>query len=130
MNFTFTNKNGQPIPKTSNNAIVNFTHGMPMKDGVSDNSNTFSINRFRYMQSFTPNLSHNESLQNKFIGGNQDSSFVISKNKSNAIANSTLNKDKQPMSLVNTKNTNVVDSALRRVRAGGSVAPKKSSMIK
>jgi hypothetical protein len=64
------------------------------------------------------------------MGGNQDSSSVISKNKSNAIANSTLNKDKQPMSLVNTKNTNVVDSALRRVRAGGSVAPKKSSMIK
>ncbi len=48
MNFT------RQTPQTRqniNNAIVNVTHGVPMKAGVADGSNDFSINRFKYVKS-------------------------------------------------------------------------------
>ena len=47
----------------------------------------------------------------------------------NTIGNATLNKEQLPMSFVNT-NKQDVNSALRRVRSGGSVVPKKTSAIR
>ncbi len=127
--MNFTNKNGQPIPKISNNAILNSVHAMPLKDGSSDSHNTFSLNRFKYVQSFHEPLNPTDQFKVQYIGGNFDSSAVISKKKMNTIGNATLNKEQLPMSFVNT-NKQDVNSALRRVRSGGSVVPKKTSAIR
>lgn len=119
--MNFTNKNGQPIRNNTNNAILNTLGAMPMKDGISDSTSNFSINRHKYFNTFnTNNQTHFQYLHNKFIGGNTDSSSIISKNKSYAVSVSSFPEDKKPTSLVNTKNINIIDSALRRAR--GSVS--------
>ena len=127
--MNFTNKNGQPIPKISNNSILSSVHAMPLKDGPADSHNSFSLNRFKYIQSFHEPLNHNDQLKVKYIGGIYDSSSVISKKKMNTVGNATLNKNASPMSFVNT-NKQDINSALRRTRSGGSVVPKKTSAIR
>ena len=85
--MNFTNKNGQPIRNNTNNAILNTLGAMPMKDGISDSTSNFSINRHKYFNTFnTNNQTHFQYLHNKFIGGNTDSSSIISKNKSYAVS--------------------------------------------
>ena len=126
--FTFTNKNGQVIPKNINNSISSGIHTMPMKDNSSDNSNSFSLNRHKYMESFHTN-NENIKLQKKFFG-NKDSSSHIHDKKFKTIGNSSLNATGGNISFVSNFNNNTINSSLNRVRAGGSVVPKKFSMKK
>ena len=58
MNFT---RQSRPLKDNINNAIVNVTHAVPMKDGAADGSNDLSINRVKYIRT-TSNMYNKVTL--------------------------------------------------------------------
>lgn len=157
MNFT---RQSRPIKENINNAIVNVTHGVPMKAGSADGTNDFSINRFKYIRTTNDRDGVTNKFQTyekfskdveiaktkRFFGNtNTDSVSRISKIRENAIGGGSLNLPKisydakgdgiiqrvnLPMSFVDTKSINTIDQAIRRTRSGGASVPKKVSINK
>lgn len=157
MNFT---RQSRPIKDNINNAIVNVTHAVPMKDGAADGTNDFSINRFKYIktthdrdgvtnqfQTYEKFSQDVEDAKTKryFLNTNTDSVSRISKIREKAIGGGSLNlpnisfdaqgngvvrRDNLPMSFVDTKAINTIDQAIRRTRSGGASVPKKFSINK
>jgi|TARA_B100001287_G_C22659826_1_gene519748 hypothetical protein len=157
MNFT---RQSRPLKDNINNAIVNVTHGVPMKAGHADGSNDFSINRFKYVRTtndregvtnqFQTYEKFSQDVENaktkRYFGNtNTDSVSRIAKIREKAIGGGSLNLPKisydaqgngvvtsvnLPMSFVDTKSINTIDQAVRRTRSGGASVPKKFSINK
>ena len=157
MNFT------RQTPQTRqniNNAIINVTHGVPMKAGSADGSNDFSINRFKYVKSnydkddvtnqFKKYEKYSKDVQDQktkrfYSNTNTDSVSRISTIKQKAIGAGSLNlpsitydalgdgivrRVNLPMSFIDTNNINIIDQAIRRTRSGGASVPKKFGINK
>lgn len=108
-----------------NNGVLNSIKAMPQKDSTSDNTSSFSMGRQVFMETYTANA---QLSQKKWIGGNRDASQVTTNYRNNQIGTGSVNASGKPMGFTTYKDINVVDSALHRVRSGGSVAPPKKAV--
>jgi hypothetical protein len=141
------------IKQEVNNGILSTKNAMPQKNNTSDNQSSFSMDRKAYENSFTLNPSitknnpayytiggfNNTSRRNLkvFDGtstakqkqwyGNRDASEIIRKNRVNSVGLGSLNSQGQSLNFESHANVNIVNDALRRVRGGGAVAPKKKN---
>ena len=139
--------NQQPIRTEINNGILTGNSAMPMKDITSNNNSDFSMVRRLYNRSFIPRQSFNNSngttiiqreslglsnkviidgnktpLQKKWIGGNRDSSNVIS-NKKIKNNGAILSNSNSGFSFKNSNDNNTERDALIRVRSSGYRVP-------
>ena len=112
-----------------NNGVLNSIKAMPQKDSTSDNTSSFSMGRQVFIDTYSPTRITNAELsQKKWIGGNRDASQVTTNYRNTQIGTGSVNAAGTPMAFTTYKDINVVDSALRRVRSGGSVAPPKKAV--
>lgn len=142
------NMNYRPIIQILNNGILNAVKAMPLKDSTSDGTSTFEMDRKAYVRTFNPNPSklmnpsHLGMPSNHFHPtiydgthtpkqkqwyGNRDSSEVTRNRRVNSVGNGTLNAANKPMDFTTHNDKNSRIDALRRVRAGGAVAPPKKA---
>ena len=113
-----------------NNGTLKSSKAMPQKDITSVNESSFELGRKTYIETYTGD--NNVKLLNngKKWFGNRDASQVTSNRRNTQIGVGSLNAKKGNMSFTTYKDVNVVNDALRRVRAGGSVAPAKKDANK
>ena len=110
-----------------NNGTLSSQKAMPQKDLSSTNEGEFAMDRRNYTETVNSGLSHKTNLnypQKKWLG-NRDASQVTYNRRVSNIGTGSLNADGVPMSFTTVKDVNTVNDALRRARAGGSVAPPK-----
>jgi len=117
------------IPTFYPDRITNVARGMPVKDLTSNGQSSFAMNRREYMDTVVADNKEREIQTyklKKFTGGCRDASDIVRRRRIAEIGVGSLNTNEQPMSFVETKDTNTKREALRRVRAGGSyVVPNK-----
>lgn len=104
-----------------NNAVLTADNAMPLKDSTSNNEGRFQMDRLRFIETI-PNIVHAE---NKWMGESRDASDVMRRRRAGAVGKGTFNANNNQFSFTNPNDNNSLNSALRRVRAGGSVAPAK-----
>ena len=119
-----------PTKQVNNNKITNAIMGMPFKPTTMTQGASFAIGRRTFINkvdnpSETSQQSINSLKKKKF---NNTAGEHIYKRKINAIGNSSTNHLSQEMSF-SSNDKPTVNSALRKVRSSGSVAPKKKGII-
>lgn len=136
-----------------NNGALSAVKAMPQKDSTSDGNSTFEMARTTYNKqnqyiSLTQQIqqSHNHysshsnpnqvsrtssdivtSKAGKWFG-NKDASQIIANRRNKAVGKGTVlstYQDEQLLSFTTYKDINTTNDAIRRVRAGGAVAPPK-----
>ena len=111
-----------------NNGVVTGSKSMPQKDITSNGESPFQLGRISYVRTLqTTPSTLNEKKEKKWFQ-NRDASSVISRRKNNSIGNGSLNASGGPFSMTTFKDANYQNAALRRVRAGGAVAPPKKQV--
>jgi hypothetical protein len=118
--FTGPSDQGVLIKNRGNNAIVNAKSGMPQKFYPSSNDSMFSNARSSYSK---------DAGGGTLLSGNNDSSQHIQLKKLNAIGKSSMITTPVSFQGQAVKRDSYRNSALARVRGGGSVAPKKKGAI-
>ena len=114
-----------------NNGLLNSVKSMPQKDSTTDGTDNFAIYRNEFVRTY-PISNMNDikdgKIMKKWYGNvNRDSSSYTREKQINGIGGGSLNANNKPFSFTTVKDVNTVNSALRRVRAGGAVAPLKKS---
>ena len=110
-----------------NNAALLASKAMPQKDSTSDNTSSFEMGRQTYINTYPTVTMTTQQKINKKWYGNKDASQVTSNRRNTEIGVGSLNASKNLMSFTTYKDINTTNDALRRVRAGGSVAPPKKN---
>ena len=123
-----------PIRNDINNGVLNSMKAMPQKDITTDGTDNFAISRNEFLKTY-PQSNMNDIQNGKMIkkwygSTNRDSSSYTRELQTNEIGVGTVNTNNTPFSFTSSAEKNTVNSALRRVRAGGSVAPLKKSNAK
>jgi hypothetical protein len=135
-----------------NNGALNAVKAMPQKDSTSDGASTFEMARTTYnkQNQYVPLLQQAKQVHNHFAShsnpnqvsrtasdivttkagkwlGNRDASQIIANRRNNAVGKGTvlLTGQTDPLSFTTYKDVNTTNDAIRRVRAGGAVAPPK-----
>jgi len=110
-----------------NNGALFGIKSMPLKDSTSDNQSSFNMSRQTYVETIpaTPVPVEQKIIKKWF--GNRDASNVIANRRNVAVGKGSLNASGGIFSFTAYNEINVVDSARRRARAGGSVAPPKKN---
>ena len=108
-----------------NNGMLSSVRAMPQKDSTSDGTSGFEMARRNYARTLPAQANTVAQNLEKKWSGNRDSSTVMERRKANAVGLGTLNAGQNPLSFTTTKDVNVTNDALTRVRAGGAVAPAK-----
>jgi hypothetical protein len=106
-----------------NNGILSSIKAMPQKDSTSDSTTNFATSRRIYSETINAAPSNAVLKQKKFIGGNRDASSVVARRRAVEVGVGTLNAGATPLSFTTTRDVNVTNNALRRVRAGGGYVP-------
>lgn len=104
-----------------NNGILNTDKAMPLKDSTSTNESNFQMDRKNFIET-VPRVIPPE---NKWIGESRDASDVIRRRRLGAVGKGSINTNNNDFAFTTTNDINFRNSALRRVRAGGAVAPPK-----
>ena len=132
-----------------NNGTLSTLHAMPQKDSTSDNQRSFSADRRAYGHTSTmyptiTKMNPPHSGINRVLGlptvfdgthtakqkkwtGNRDASEITRRARVNGVGSGSTNIGGQALSFESHANANTVNSALRRVRGGGAVAPPKKA---
>lgn len=120
--YRFPGPAGQGIllKNKGNNAIVNATNGMPQKFYPSSGDSMFSNARSTYSK---------DAGGGTLLSGNFDSSQHIQLKKLNAIGKGSMIKTSVSFQGEATPSDSYRNSALARVRGGGTVAPKKKGAL-
>jgi hypothetical protein len=149
--FTITNLN-TPIINNLNNGQLTAIRAMPQKDSTSDSNSTFEMDRAIYTRTL-PNIENKNPststtynwqarrniqqvtslpsgtssnyMNGKKWYGNRDASQVTTNRRTIQVGIGSLNANNQDFGFETHSNINTTRDALRRVRAGGSVAPVK-----
>jgi hypothetical protein len=141
-----------PIINNINNGELKSIRAMPQKDITSDNDSTFEMSRSIYSRTFPTNVINTPVVHTNFIWqarrniqqitsiptgnssnymngkkwyGNRDASQVTTNRRTSQVGVGSLNATNSPMGFTTNIDINTTRDALRRVRAGGSVAPAK-----
>ena len=124
LNFTF-NTSGRVALNNLNNARLQGVSAMPLKDGSSDSSSSFSADRRIYAETLnTHNNTIEQQLRKKWQCGTRDASEVAKQRRIRSIGTS-LNPTGEEMSFVSNVERNSRIDALTRCRAGGASTCKK-----
>lgn len=130
-----------------NNGALAAKKAMPQKDSTTDGTSTFEMARKTYVKTYTdptmavqgtqvynnmsiPQINVNvltPSITSKKWMGNRDASQVVANRRNNAVGTGTLNPTTSLYGFTTYKDINTSQDALRRVRAGGAVAPAKKA---
>jgi len=115
-----------PIIQNINNAVLSGQKVMPMKDSTSDNTSTFSMNRMIFVRGDQGPV----APENKWIGGNRDSSQRTANRRAQSLANGSLNaqplyKEQQKLAFTTKNDSNTQRNAIHRTRSGGARVPAK-----
>jgi len=119
-----------PMKTNINNNELSTRGAMPLKDNMSDGTNTFSLYRHRHTKipAFfnETKLSSSEKKQKKWYGNsaNRESSLILDKRNNEEVGLVTKNADDNRMSFTSHSNRNDVSQAVSRSRSGGYVVPK------
>jgi len=110
-----------------NNGALSGAKPMPLKDSTSNNNSSFNMARHTFLETIpvVPNT-NNEKLAKKWLG-NRDASQIVANRRNVAVGKGSLNANEGLYSFTAYNEINVTNTALRRVRAGGSVAPPKKN---
>jgi len=145
MNFQ---SNTISIIQDINNNKLSAVKAMPMKNLTSDSNSTFAMYRKTYVETYAAPSTplpkavpfydqrtrqtgvQTTSLATKKWYGNRDASQVTANRRNNEVGVGSLNAAGKPMSFNSNVERNSVNDALRRVRGGGAVAPKKKNVSK
>lgn len=105
-----------------NNRTATGVHAMPLKDSTSDGTNTFSLYRTQYVNTYNarPQIALPEK---KWISARRDASQVILNRRMNHMG-ASLNPTGGEYSMTRVI-PNDVSAAKARVRSSGSVVPRK-----
>jgi hypothetical protein len=125
------NLNNTNPPNNTNNSVLTGIKAMPLKDGVSDGTASFSTARHEYAEVFnTYNNTVDQKLRKKWQGGTRDASDVASKRRIQSIGQSLngVNLGIDPISFVSSTEKNTRIQALNRVRNKGYRVPSKVSV--
>lgn len=116
--------------KDINNGTLKAVKAMPQKDSTSDGTSSFEMGRRTYAKTLT-NITQQtpQNLEKKWMG-NRDASQIATNRRNKAIGVGSLNAANAPTSFTTHKVVNTVNDALRRVRAGGAVAPPKKNALR
>jgi hypothetical protein len=124
-----------PQKQINNNKITNVKGGMPFKPDIMTQGNDFNMGRQVYISNSIIDLNKNtiRNPPSNSVGlglkkFNQSSGEYVSSRKMNAVGKSSINTQSPQMSF-SSKDQNLVNSALSRVRGGGCVAPKKKGAV-
>jgi hypothetical protein len=110
-----------------NNGALAGSKPMPLKDSTSDNQSSFTMARQTYLETIpVPPNTVTENIQKKWFG-NRDASNVVADRRTRAVGKGSLNASGNLYSFTAYNDTSSADSARRRARAGGSVAPPKKN---
>jgi hypothetical protein len=112
----------RPIKTEINNGTLSGVKAMPQKDSTTNGTSVFALDRRNYSETLT-NYTATQWKQKKFIGGNKDASSVIARRRAIEVGNGSLNASGGQMSFTTTRDINVTNNALCRVRAGGAYVP-------
>jgi len=151
MNFINTNLQG-PIINNINNGQLTAIRAMPQKDSTSDGDSTFEMSRSIYSRTLPYNSINTPTTHNTYIWqarrniqqttslpsgissnyingkkwyGNRDASQVTKNRRTTQVGIGSLNASNKPTGFTTHSDINTTNDALRRVRAGGAVAPTK-----
>ena len=112
--------------QNNNNAVLTADKAMPLEDSTSNNEGRFQMDR----QTFIETIPSVIPTENKWMGESRDASDVMRRRRAGAVGKGTFNANNNQFSFTNPDDKNSRNSALRRVRAGGSVAPVKKGARK
>ena len=120
-----------PTKQVNNNKITNATMGMPFKPTTMTQGASFPMGRRTFINKVS-NTSETQQQQQPILSKkkkfNNTAGEHINKRKNNAIGNFSTNHLSQEMSFSGIDKP-TVNSALRKARSGGSVAPKKKGSV-
>lgn len=119
----------KPIRTQINNGTLSGVKAMPQKDITSDGASSFALDRRNYAESYSQSYTNSQWKQKKFIGGNRDASSVIARRRANEVGVGSLNASAGSTSFTTTRDINVTNNALSRVRGGGYMVPAKARHI-
>lgn len=112
--------------QNNNNGVLTADNAMPLKSATSVNESRFQMDRREYVET----IPYVIPSVNKWIGESRDSSDVSRRRRLSAVGKSSMNTDSNSISFTSHSDINSNNSALRRVRSGGSVAPAKKGARK
>jgi len=107
----------------TNNGSLTGDKAMPQKDSTSDNNASFQIGRKMYIETIPSIIEPTK----KWMPAARDASDVARRRRVVAIGKGSINENDKILSFTTHKDINTTNDALRRVRAGGSVAPAKKN---
>ena len=110
-----------------NNGALSGEKPMPLKDITSDNQSSFNMARQTFLETVPAVSATNDEYLTKKWSGNRDASQIIANKRNKAVGKGTLNANGGLYSFTAYNEINVTNNALRRARAGGSVAPPKKN---
>ena len=109
-----------------NNGVLTSDKAMPLKDSTSNNYGSFPMARKEFIETVPIII----PPENKWIGGTRDASDVARRRRLGAVGKGSINTNNNDFAFTTTNDVNYRNSALRRVRAGGAVAPPKKGAQK
>jgi len=113
-----------------NNGALQSRNAMPQKDSTSDGQSSFEMARKTYLKTnglLVPPVSSNPVVAGKQWYGNRDASQVTANRRNVQVGKGSMNPTDTLLSFTTYKVVNTTNDALRRVRAGGAVAPPKKA---
>jgi hypothetical protein len=113
--------------QNNNNGALSGDKAMPQKDLTSDNDTTFEINRKSYLKTVLKAVPAQISPEKKWMPSRRDASDVARRRRVVAVGKGSINSSPSTLSFTTYTDINTTNDALRRVRAGGSVAPAKKN---
>jgi hypothetical protein len=116
-----------PIRFSINNGALNSIKAMPQKDSTSDGQSSFVMGRQTYIKTMPDLTKPVQARAHKKWLGNRDASQVTANRRNAEMGIGSLNANSNLMAFTTYKDVNNVNDALRRVRAGGAVAPPKKA---
>ncbi len=108
-----------------NNGALSGAKPMPLKDSTSDNQASFNMARHTYLETVPASSEHPGVQLYKKSFVSRDASSVVENRRNTAVGKGSLNASGELYSFTSYNDINASATALRRARAGGSVAPPK-----
>ena len=111
-----------------NNSALSGVSAMPQKDSTSDNQNSFNMARHTFIETVPSSVVPVDvQLKKRWTGNSNRDASQIAKNRRIVAVGNGLNADGKLYSFTTYNDIQTPNSALRRVRAGGAVAPPKKN---
>lgn len=106
-----------------NNGALSGDKAMPQKDSTTDNASSFQMGRKMYIDTLPEPIEPTK----KWMPSTRDASDIARRRRVAALGKGSINVSPNMLSFTTYRDINTTNDALRRVRAGGSVAPAKKN---